>query len=117
MSDLLFFVGFLGAAIYYRKNPVEHKALMLMTAINFLPPALGRLSPVPPQYAILWWVGIPSLIAIGCLLWNWKRHGKLNRVFTIAVLLLVLGYPVRIYVAGTQVWHDAVAAIAPKSNV
>jgi len=116
ISDLFFFASFLAGAVYWRKSPAEHKSLMLMTAINFLPPALGRLSPVPPQFTILWALGVPSLIAVGCLLWHSWRHGKVNRVFAVAVLAFVLGYPARIFIANTQLWHTVVGAIAPETH-
>ncbi len=111
--DMALFAVFLGAAVYYRKRPAEHKGLMLMTAINFLPPALGRMSPVPPEMAILWSFGVPVVIAFGCVVWNWRKYGKLNRVFAVAALILAVSYPLRIYVAGTQAWHDLIAMLAP----
>jgi len=116
ISDLFFFVLFLAGAIYWRKRPAEHKSLMLMTAINFLPPALGRLQPLPPQFGILWSLGVPSLVAVGCLLWHARRHGRVNRIFAAAVLVFVLSYPGRIVLAKTELWHNAVAAIAPETQ-
>ena len=43
ISDLLVFIGLFAAAMYYRKrSSANHKRLVLLTAINFLPPALSR---------------------------------------------------------------------------
>ena len=42
LFDLVMFVALFGAAIYYRRRPAEHKRLMLLTAVNFLPPAIAR---------------------------------------------------------------------------
>lgn len=41
--DLVLFAGLFGAAIYYRTRPANHKRLMLLTAVNFLPPAIARI--------------------------------------------------------------------------
>jgi hypothetical protein len=46
LFDLLMFAILFGAAVYYRRRPATHKRLMLLTVINFLPPAHG--SPSPP---------------------------------------------------------------------
>ena len=35
VGDMFLFVFYFAGAIYYRKRPLEHKSLMLMTAINF----------------------------------------------------------------------------------
>jgi hypothetical protein len=50
--DMVLFVVFFAAAVFYRKRPTEHKTLMLMTAIAFVPAALFRIPLVPPQYVI-----------------------------------------------------------------
>ena len=65
MLDMALFVIFFAGAIYYRKRPAEHKTLMLMTAIAFMPAALFRLHIVPPQMMIHWAFGAPMLAAPG----------------------------------------------------
>ena len=79
VGDMLLFVVYFAGAIYYRKSPLEHKSLMLMTAINFAPAALFRIPIVPENYALLF--------AISCLAWFQMKHGKFNRVFAAATLL------------------------------
>ena len=105
VGDMLLFVIYFAGAIYYRKRPREHKSLMLMTAINFLPAALFRVSPVPPEYAILFAFGTPALIGIACLAWMRAKHGKLNYIFAAALLAYIVGLPLRLAFAETAVWH------------
>lgn len=105
VGDMFLFVVFFAAAIYYRKRPLEHKSLMLMTAINFTPAALFRIPVVPPDYALWFAFGIPALIAILCLIWFKVKHGKFNYVFAAATLLYIFFLPFRIYFAETAVWH------------
>lgn len=112
VGDMLLFVIFFAGAIYYRKRPQEHKALMLMTAINFAPAALFRVAFVPPEYTILFAFGIPGLVAILCLAYLKAKHGKFNYVFAVATLLYVVGLPLRLVFAETQAWHRFVALIA-----
>jgi uncharacterized membrane protein YhaH (DUF805 family) len=105
LFDLLMFVIFFGGAVYYRKKPAQHKALMLLTAINFLPPAVARI-PIASLQATgpLWFFGFPTvlaLIAIGIDRW---RHGRLNRMLVGGTLLLVASYVARLALMGTSGW-------------
>ena len=114
VSDMLLFIIFFSGAIYYRKRPTEHKSLMLLTALNFLPAAFGRIPVVPPKFMILWAFGMPSLLAIVALVWHTWKHRKLNVVFALGVLLLVASNPLRIWFAGTETWLNFTAWLAGK---
>jgi hypothetical protein len=108
VGDMLLFVVYFAGAIYYRKRPLEHKSLMLMTAINFLPAALFRIPVVPENYTPIFAFGVPVLLAISSLIWVRIKHGKFNRVFVAAILLYIIAMPIpfRMAFAGTQVWHS-----------
>lgn len=110
--DMLLFVVFFAGAIHYRKRPAEHKPLMLMTAINFMPAALFRMPVAPPQLMIHWAFGVPMLVALACLGWHAAKHRRLNKVFAAAVLLLVAAHPLRLLLAGSKVWLDFAAWLA-----
>ncbi|HEY8558801.1 MAG TPA: hypothetical protein VIL74_00250 [Pyrinomonadaceae bacterium] len=112
-GDMALFALFFAGAVYYRKRPAEHKALMLLTALNFMPAALFRVSPVADEYTMLWAFGVPALLAVGCFAWHTARHGKLNKVFAAGTLLVLIMVPVRFVVPGTDAWLKFVAAIAP----
>ena len=111
--DMLLFVVFFVAAIYYRKRPAEHKTLMLMTAIAFVPAALFRIPVVPPQLINHWAFGVPMLVALACLGWHTAKHGKLNKVFAAAVLLLVAAHPLRLFLLGSETWLRFTGWLAP----
>ena len=113
VSDMVLFIIFFAGAIYYRKRPTEHKSLMLLTAINFLPAALFRLPLFPPDMVIIGTFGVPALMAVACLIWLTVKHRKLNKVFTAGVLLLIAAIPLRIIIAPSEIWLNFVAWIAP----
>ena len=113
VSDMTLFIVFFAAAIYYRKRPTEHKSLMLLTAINFLPAALFRVSPVPDQFTIFWAFGVPSLLAVICLVWVSLRRRQLNTVFAAGVLLVIVAVPLRMMISESETWLRLVALIAP----
>ncbi|HQU83414.1 MAG TPA: hypothetical protein PKY59_09830 [Pyrinomonadaceae bacterium] len=110
-GDLAFFILALSGAIYYRKRPAEHKALMFMTAINFAAPALARIPVVPPDYFLLWAFGFPCVLAITALAWNTYKHGKLNKIFALAVTVFVILQPTRILFGGTEIWLNLMTKI------
>jgi hypothetical protein len=112
VADMLLFVTFFAGAIYYRKRPAEHKSLMLMTAINFLPAAVARIPLVPAQFIIPWAYGVPDLFALACLGWHTAKHRRLNKAFAAAVLLFIASQPLRIALAGSETWLRLAAWLA-----
>jgi hypothetical protein len=114
-GDMFLFIIFFAGAVYYRKRPLEHKSLMLMTAINFVPAALFRIPIVPESYQILFAFGTPAIFGIAGLIWLKVKHGRFNYVFAAALLLYILGVPARMFLMETQLWLQLVGSIAPKS--
>jgi hypothetical protein len=108
MFDLVMFVIFFGLAIYYRKNPAQHKMLMLLTAINFLPPAIARM-PLPQLRALgpLWFFGLPTVLAVLCIAIDRWRYGRLNKIFLAGTLLLVASYVGRLALMNNPRWMEA----------
>jgi hypothetical protein len=108
LTDLIMFVLLFSAAIILRKRSTEHKVLMLLTAINFMPAAIARLPFIPQDTLIFWAYGIPDLVAITSLIWLSIKHRKFNKIYAAAVLLLIISHPVRIILTGSQTWIDFV---------
>lgn len=105
LFDLLLFALFFGAAIYYRKQAANHKRLLLLTVLNFLPPGLARF-PFEPFISAgpLMFFGIPAVLAIGLLIYDTWRNKKLNKVLLIGSLILIASYPLRIMLSTTDAW-------------
>jgi hypothetical protein len=103
--DLLMFAILFGGAVYYRKKPAEHKRLMLLTAVNFAPPAIARI-PIAALQALgpIWFFGLPTLLVLFCLTLDTWRNRHLNRIFLAGALLLIASYVVRLALMGTATW-------------
>ena len=105
LFDLLMFAILFGGALYLRRRPAEHKRLMLLTVVNFLPPAIARV-PIASLQALgpLWFFGFPTVLTLLCLGLDTWRHAKLNKVFLAGALLLIASYVVRLILMGTSGW-------------
>ena len=110
LGDLVVFALIFAAAVYLRKKPAEHKRLMLLTAIGFLPPAIARI-PVESlqQFGPPWFFGLPSLIMIAVIVLDRVQTGKFNRVFIAGALLMIASYVVRIAVMESGPWLSVAA--------
>jgi hypothetical protein len=105
LFDLVMFVLLFGGAVYYRRRPAAHKSLMLLTAINFLPPAIARIPILTLQnLGPLWFFGFPTLLMMLCLIVDRRRRGHWNAIFVVGSLLLIASYVVRLAVMSTGVW-------------
>jgi hypothetical protein len=105
LFDLLMFALLFGGAIYYRRQPAAHKALMLLTAVNFVPPAIARIQ-VPALQAMgpLWFFGFPTVVALVSLGLETWRHRRLNWVFLAGTVALIASYVVRLALMTTGAW-------------
>jgi hypothetical protein len=105
LVDLVLFTILFGAAFIYRKRPAEHKRLILLTVLNFLPPAVGRfpfepfISGGPPAF-----FGVPAVLAIVLVIYDTWRTGRLNRPFAAGAALLIASYPLRLMFGATDAW-------------
>ena len=105
MFDLLMFALFFGGAIYFRRKPAAHKSLMLLTALNFLPPAVARIPSVSLQaLGPLWFFGVPTLLALATIELSRRRDGRVNRVLAWGTGMLVASYVVRLALMMTAPW-------------
>jgi hypothetical protein len=105
--DMLLFAIFFGAAIYYRRQLATHKRLMLLTAINFLPPAVARF---PFDWVLaagpLFFFGVPAVVAIAFLIIDRWKTGRFNTPYLVGAIVLIASYPLRIALSGTDVWMN-----------
>ncbi len=112
-TSLLVFIILFAAAICYRKKPLEHKSLMFLTAINFLPFGFSRMDFIPEAIIIPWAFGIPFLMATTAFIWVWAKYKKFSVPFAIGLLLLYVSVAFRLVFMDSPIWLNAVDLIAP----
>ena len=105
LTDLLNFAILFTAAILLRKRSADHKRLMLLTVVNFLPPAVARI-PISSLQSLgpLWFFGVSTTLALIALIADWRFAGKMNKVFLIATSLLIATFALRPVFMGTVTW-------------
>jgi hypothetical protein len=105
LGDIVLFALFFGGAVYFRRDPATHKRLMLLTVLNFLPPAVGRLPVAAVQASpVAWLLGIIGGASLFCLAFDRWRYGRVNRIFLAGAIVLMASFPVRIALMGTKAW-------------
>jgi len=105
MFDLVMFVILFGAALYFRRRPTSHRPLMLLTVLNFLPPALARVSTTAMEaLGPLYFFGVPTVLGITALVVDARQHGRVNRVLAAGLTLLVASFVGRLALMGTSAW-------------
>jgi hypothetical protein len=104
-GDLIVFAILFAAAVYYRKLAATHKRLILLTVINFLPPALGRFPfGLTETYGPLWFYGVPTVITLVILIGDTWKHRKLNNVFLFASIFYIASLWLRLPFSGSKAW-------------
>ena len=107
MGDLVVFAVLLGAAIYYRRNAANHKRLILLTVINFLPPAIARFpGGLTEAYGPLWFYGVPTLLTLLVLIGDTWKYRKLNKVFLFASIFYIASLWLRLPFSATDTWRN-----------
>jgi len=104
-GDMVVFAILFGAAIYYRKNSPNHKRLILLTMINFVPPAIARFpGGLTNSIGPLWFFGVPSVLTIVLIALDTRRNRKLNKAFLFGGIFLIAAMGLRLALMSTHAW-------------
>ena len=102
---MLLFAGLVGTALYFRNRLEIHKRLMLIAAVNFLAPAIAR---IPLDFIAtggsLAFFGLTDLCLLACVAYDTVKHKRLHPAFLWGTLVVIASQPLRLLLAGTQVW-------------
>ena len=103
--DVIVFAVLFGAAVYYRRNAPNHKRLILLTVLNFIPPAIARFPfGLTEAYGPLWFFGVVDLLAILFVIGDTWRNRKLNKVFLAGTIFLIASHWLRLPFSTSATW-------------
>ena len=97
------FVVLIGAGLCYRHQPMRHKRLMLLTTINALIPALGRLPYLNPVFAINF---VLAVLLLACFVHDHRTLGRIHPVTIWGSLLVLVSIPARLLFGTTELWQQ-----------
>lgn len=103
LSDLMFFAGFIAAALLLRANRDAHKRLMLLAYVSIVVAAVGRLPGVLP-------LGPPTFFALAFLfilagiIHDKASRGHVHPAYLWGGTIFVVSVPLRLLVSGTDAW-------------
>ena len=104
-GDILVFAVLFAAAVYYRRNAPNHKRLILLTVLNFLPPAMARFPfGLTESFGPVWFFGVPDLLAVIFVIADTWRNRKLNKVFLAGAVFMIASHWLRLAVSSSPTW-------------
>ena len=105
LGDLLVFSILVTAGISLRKKLTTHKRLMLMASMGILTPAIAR---IPFEFIAtggpLVFFGLTDLVILAVVAIDTVRNRRLHPAFAWGALLVIASQPLRLRLAGTDVW-------------
>lgn len=105
LGDMFVFAVLIGIALYFRRRMEIHKRLMLLAAVNLLTPAIAR---IPLQFietgGPLVFFGLTDLFLVACVAIDTFKNRRLHPAFLWGTLFIVASQPLRLLLAGTNVW-------------
>lgn len=112
LGDMLIFSILISLALYFRRRLDVHKRLMLLAAINILTPAIAR---IPLDFIAnggpLVFFGLTDLCLLAVVAFDTLKHRRLHPVFLWGSIFLIAMQPLRILIAGTNVWLAFAASL------
>jgi hypothetical protein len=103
LSDMVFFAGFVSAALLLRANREVHKRLMLLAYVCIVVAAVGRLPGVlplgPPTF-----FGLAFLFILAGVIYDKTSRGRVHPAYAWGGTILVISVPLRLLISGTDAW-------------
>jgi hypothetical protein len=103
LSDMVFFAGFVMAALLLRANREAHKRLMLLAYVCIVVAAVGRFPGVlplgPPAF-----FGLAFLFILAGVIYDKTSRGRVHPVYVWGGTILLISVPLRLLISGTDAW-------------
>lgn len=104
LGDMFVFALLVGAGFYYRRRPDVHKRLMLLATVSILAAAIARLPFAIMQAGPPAFFGLTDVFVLACIVYDLITLKRVHRATVLAALLIIASQPLRLMLAGTQVW-------------
>jgi len=112
LGDMFVFGLLVGPALYFRRRMDVHKRLMVLAALSLLTAAIAR---IPLAFiannGALAFFGLTDLCILAAVAYDTLKHRRLHPVFLWGTLFIIVSQPLRLMLAGTDVWMRFATAL------
>lgn len=102
--DMVLFAGFVGLALWYRKNKEAHKRLMLMAYISIITAAVARWPGVLPLGPIGFY-GFTMIFLVAAIVYDVISRRRVHPVYLWGGAAILLSVPGRLALSSTNAWQ------------
>jgi hypothetical protein len=102
IGQVLLFAGFIGAALWKRRQPELHRRLVLMATICLLTPAISRMVDKRSVLAMFLTLGF----VVVAMIHDWKSRRRIHPIYIWGGLLLLLSGPGRAALGNSAAWQS-----------
>jgi hypothetical protein len=104
LSDMVFFGGFVAAALLRRADREAHKRLMLLAYVSIVVAAVARLPGVLALGPLVFF-GLALLVVLAGVIYDKAARGRVHPVYVWGGGLLVISVPLRLAFSRTEAWR------------
>jgi uncharacterized membrane protein YozB (DUF420 family) len=105
LTDVVLFAGFVGAALWQRRNREAHKRLMLLAYISIMAAAVARLPGLLPHGPLVFF-GLTFLFLVAAIVYDAASRRRVHPVYIWGGALLVASVPLRLMLSETAAWRS-----------
>ena len=104
VGAVVMFAGFIGAALWKRRQPEIHRRLILLGTVSIMTPAIARLpfAGRSPVFALV----LSLLFVVAGMIHDWKSRGRVHPLYIWGGLIVLLSGPVRSGIGHTAAWQS-----------
>jgi hypothetical protein len=103
IGAMVMFAGFISAAIWKRRKPETHRALILLGTVSIMTPAIARL-PIAGRNPVLA-LGLSLLFIIAALVHDWIVRRRVNPHYIWGGVIIFLSGPLRSAIGNSEAWR------------
>ena len=103
LTDVVLFAGFVGAALWNRRDRESHKRLMMLGYISIIVAAVARLPGVLP-YGPPAFFGLTCILLFAAIAYDYISRRRVHPVYAWGGALFILSVPARLMLSTTDAW-------------
>ena len=100
--DLVLFSGFVGTALYFRRNKEAHKRLMLLASVSIVAAAFARIAGISANPLLFF--GLAGLFIVAGVTYDLASRGRVHPAYVWGGAIFAVSVPLRLMLSGTRPW-------------